>query len=289
MAERFGGKHSPGAKPTPGGIKAPAARRSRAGARVNFMFIAPVFMLWRAFTSEPVVMAQWLAAFGLVLLSAFLMREGLKAQDAYESRAIARRPAPRKIMSAVAMGAGLGVAGLAGHGVFDAIIFGALGLVMTILAFGVDPLDNKGMEGDNAFQTERVARAVDEAEKHLGNMTDAIKRAGVPALERRVADFQGSVRTMFRTIEDDPRDLTGARKYLGVYLLGATDATAKFADLYARNGDAGARSDYEALLDDLQTSFEARTQKMLTDSRTDLDIEIDVLRDRLAREGIKPE
>lgn len=118
MAERFGGKHSPGAKPTPGGIKAPAARRSRAGARVNFMFIAPVFMLWRAFTSEPVVMAQWLAAFGLVLLSAFLMREGLKAQDAYESRAIARRPAPRKIMSAVAMGAGLGVAGLAGHGVF---------------------------------------------------------------------------------------------------------------------------------------------------------------------------
>ncbi|MEL7344152.1 MAG: 5-bromo-4-chloroindolyl phosphate hydrolysis family protein [Pseudomonadota bacterium] len=256
---------------------------------MNLLFIAPVFMLWRAFTSEPTVMAQWLVAFGLVLLSAYLMREGLRAQEAFEARAIARRPAPRKVMSAIAMGAGMGVAGFAGHGLFDAAIFASLGTVMTVLAFGIDPLDDKGMEGDNAFQTERVARAVDEAEKHLGNMTSAIKRAGIPALERRVSDFQGSVRTMFRTIEDDPRDLTGARKYLGVYLLGATDATAKFADLYARNGDETARADYEALLDDLQTSFEARTQKMLTDSRTDLDIEIDVLRDRLAREGIKPE
>jgi 5-bromo-4-chloroindolyl phosphate hydrolysis protein len=91
---------------------------------------------------------------------------------------------------------------------------------------------------------------------------------------------------MFRTVEEDPRDLTGARKYLGVYLLGAKDATVKFADLYSRTRDEKARADYEALLDDLEKSFAARTQKMLLDDRSDLDVEIEVLRERLEREGV---
>lgn len=291
MAQRYGGEHSPGAKPASGGgIRPVAAKRSRVGARINLLLIAPVFMLWRAFRSEPVVMAEWLGAFALVILATYLTREGLRAEEAYHARTISRRPAvPRKLLGALFMGAGLGLAGIAGHGPLEAIIFAVLGAAIHLLAFGMDPMENKGMEGDNAFQTERVARAVDEAEKHLSAMTDAIKRAGVPALERRVATFQSSVRQMFRTVEDDPRDLTGARKYLGVYLLGAKDATAKFADLYARNGDDSARKDYESLLDDLQTNFEAQTQKMLTDNRSDLDIEIGVLRDRLAREGVKTE
>jgi hypothetical protein len=87
-------------------------------------------------------------------------------------------------------------------------------------------------------------------------------------------------------VEDDPRDLTGARKYLGVYLLGARDATSQFADLYARNRNEEARADYEALLDDLETTFTARTNKMLLDDKSSLDVEIEVLRDRLAREGV---
>ena len=99
--------------------------------------------------------------------------------------------------------------------------------------------------------------------------------------------FIATARDMFRTVEDDPRDLTSARKYLGVYLLGARDATAKFADLYARTRDEAARTDYEKLLDDLEANFTARTELLLTDNRSDLDVEIEVLRERLAREGVR--
>jgi hypothetical protein len=91
---------------------------------------------------------------------------------------------------------------------------------------------------------------------------------------------------MFRTIENDPRDLTAARKYLSVYLMGARDATVKFADIYTRGRDKDARKDYVQLLDDLEANFTARTQKMLTDDRSDLNVEIEVLRERLAREGV---
>ena len=92
---------------------------------------------------------------------------------------------------------------------------------------------------------------------------------------------------LIRTVEEDPRDLTGARKYLSVYLLGARDATIKFADIYANTRDSQARDDYLALLDDLDKNFAARTHKSLLEDKTDLNIEIEVLRERLSREGVR--
>ena len=71
-------------------------------------------------------------------------------------------------------------------------------------------------------------------------------------------------------------------------MLGARDATITFADIYARGQDPQARSDYLALLDDLEQNFAARTAKLLLDDRSDLTVEIDVLRERLQREGVRP-
>jgi hypothetical protein len=145
-------------------------------------------------------------------------------------------------------------------------------------------LTDKGMEGVDQFQTERVARAVDEAEAYLAGMKDAILRAGDRQLAARVDRFIATARTLFRNVEANPGDLTAARKFLSVYLMGARDATVKFADHYSRSRDPGTRADYEALLTDLETHFADRTQALLSDNRTDLDVEIGVLRDRLARE-----
>ncbi|MEM8802989.1 MAG: 5-bromo-4-chloroindolyl phosphate hydrolysis family protein, partial [Pseudomonadota bacterium] len=144
-------------------------------------------------------------------------------------------------------------------------------------------------EGMNEYQTERVARAVDEAEAHLAAMRDAIRRAGVSKLDRRVDAFAETARGMFRVVEEDPRDLTAARKFLSVYLMGARDATVQFADLYARSKNEEARKDYETLLDDLESSFAQKTEKLLLDDKSMLDVEIEVLRDRLEREGVRSE
>jgi len=295
MAERYGGKYSPdkgglGADERPDGPYR-GARRTRAGGRVNLLFLAPLPLAVRAFFQEPQILAQMLGSFALLLLAAWLTREGLIAQEAYEARKVARRPAiPRKIFGAVLMGFGLFGAGFAaGVGLLGATLFGILGAGLHFLAFGPDPMRDKGMEGIDTFQSDRVARAVGEAEKHLAAMSDAIKRAGNRKLEARVEHFVTTARDMFRTVEEDPRDLTAARKYLSVYLMGARDATIKFADLYARTGDKGARADYEALLTDLEENFAARTKTLLLDDRSGLDVEIEVLRERLQREGVRTE
>ncbi|WP_296474033.1 5-bromo-4-chloroindolyl phosphate hydrolysis family protein [Roseinatronobacter sp.] len=285
MSQRFSGRYSPNAANQTS--QAAIARPHPVGARVNILFVMPFAFAIRAFFQDPTGLALNLAAFGCLMLCAWLTREGVLAQAAYDARTVARRPAiPRKIFGAVLMGAGLGVAALTG-GVVPAVILGALGAVLHLGAFGPDPLRDKGMEGIDTFQTDRAAHAVEEAESHLSDMTSAIKRSGDRALARRVESFAANIRPLFRVIENDPRRLNSARRYLGIYLVGARDATVKFADIYARNQDRDARVEYEALLDDLESRFALRREALLADDRTALDIEIEVLRERLEREGLR--
>lgn len=296
MAQRYGGKHSPDGRVTGpvGHAPAPQAphpfdgkRPSGVGFRANLLFALPFLFLWKAFSGDPGTLVLSLTVFVLMMLSAWLTRDGILAQEAFDARNVARRPAiPRKIFGAGLMGAGLATATvMAGQSPVIAALLGAIGAAAHLSAFGLDPLRDKGAEGIDAFQTDRVAGAVDEAERHLAAMKDAILRAGDRRIEARVDRFAATARAMFRAVEADPRDLTAARKYLGVYLMGARDASVKFADLYARSRDPGARSEYEALLDDLERNFTAATAKLRENDHTDLTVEIEVLRERLAREG----
>ena len=292
MAERFGGRYSPTPPPPDGQRKAPKRRRmSKDEWRAGFLFVVPFPFALKAFWQEPVGLATNLATFGVLLLAFWLTREGVKAHEAYEERTVARRPAfPRKLFGTVLTGLGLALGAFSpGESLFNPLLLGLLGAGLHLFAFGPDPLKDKGAEGVDAFQSDRVARAVDEAERHLADMTAAIARLKDRPLEARLSVFQGHVRDLFRTVENDPRRLTSARRYLGVYLLGARDATVKFADLYTRTPETTARADYEALLDDLEANFSARTQALLGDDRQALEIEMDVLRERLQREGLRPE
>lgn len=296
MAKRFGGKYSPSgaSDPLPGPEPRGAytgAKVSPVGARANVMFAPALVLVATTITGGAIKMALGLSGAALLLLGAWLLREGLKAEAAFNERRVARRPAfPRKIFAAVLAGLGTGVAAFAhqaGGGLLAPIIFGAATFGLHIVAFGLDPLSDKGMEGVDTQAQDRVARVVDEAENYLSAMRDAVKRSGDRAMEQRVEAFQTTARDLIRTVEEDPRDLTSARKYLGVYLMGARDATVKFADIYARAQDQKAREDYAALLEDLGTNFAQKTQKLLVDDRSDLNVEIEVLRDRLSQEGVR--
>jgi hypothetical protein len=299
MAQRYGGKFSPDGSvqrdhstPPQQAPRNPfdGKRPSRATGRSNLLFITPIPFLINAFRGTPEDVILGIAAGAAFLLAAWLTREGIRAQEAYEARRVARRPAiPRKIFGSVLIGAGIvGGASMGGLGLIYGLAYGVIGAGLHLAAFGPDPLRDKGLEGVDQFQTDRVARAVEDAERHLTAMRDAILRAGDRGLEARVDRFATTARGLFRTVEADPGDLTAARKYLSVYLQGARDATAKFADIYAQNRSAKARADYEALLDDLETTFASRTTALLENNHTDLDIEIGVLRDRLKFEAPRP-
>ena len=291
MAQRYGGKYSPqgprGAAAPGQPLPAEAPVRVPGRWRTTVLFLSAFTFLFPAFGDAPGAMLTGLCAGGLLILAAWLTREGMRARAEWQARRVARRPAfPRILFGALATGGALALGGIIAHGPsIYAALYAIAGAALHLGAFGLDPMRDKGMEGVDAFQTDRVARAVDEAEKYLAGMKDAILRANDRMLEGRVDRFAAAARQLFRTIEGDPGDLTAARKYLSVYLMGARDATVKFADHYAQTRDPKARADYEALLTDLETTFAERSKALLAGSHTDLDVEIQVLRERLKLEA----
>lgn len=296
MAQRFGGKYSKDGSTTPQEDAIRAARAEdravdAAGARSNILFIPAIVLVFTSLNDGAAAFVTALIGGAVLTLAAWLLRDGLRAEAAYNARTIARRPSiPRKMLATALTGLGVAIAAYTGtSGILASVLYGLAAAGLHVAAFGIDPLRDKRMEGIDTFQQDRVARVVDEAEGHLAAMTDHLGTLKDRKLDLHLAGFQATARKMIRTVEEDPRDLTAARKYLGVFLMGARDATAAFVDLYKNTRDDQARTDYEALLTDLETNFAARTDTLLQGDRDGMDIEIKVLRDRLAREGVKPQ
>ncbi|PJI85015.1 5-bromo-4-chloroindolyl phosphate hydrolysis protein [Yoonia maricola] len=290
MAKRFGGKFSPDGQPSSGPRDTVQIdqRVAVSGGRVKLLYVPAIILAATSLNEGPVTLVTALVGAAILTLAAWLLQEGLEAEAAYNARKVARRPAlPRKMLASMLTGVGVAIAAYTGDsGTIGSVLYGIAAAGLHTATFGIDPMADKRMEGIDTFQQDRVARVVDEAEAYLDVMKSQIEAVSDRRLTARVEDFQIIARRMIRTVEEDPRDLTGARKFLGVYLMGARDATIKFVDLYSRKKDADVRANYEALLGDLEQNFAARTDKMLLDDRSDMDIEINVLRDRLQREGV---
>ena len=298
-AQRYGGRYSPDGRPgTTADAPPPPApfrdgRARKVSLRARLLFLLPMPLLFAGlgatFRGSAPEMVGELGGFTGLMLSAWLLNEGLRAEEAYAARAVARPPAiPRKLFAAVLTGVSIFGAGLLGldQGLAGAIAFGLVAAGAQLLAFGLDPMRRKGLEGVDEFATERIARAIDEAEALVKQTEDAAARIGDRRLEGRIDRLADQARQVFRVVEQDPRDLARARTFLSVYLLGLRDATAKFADIWGRNRDPVARKEYEALLGDLEQSFTTHRAKLLIDDRSALDIEIEVLRERLQQDGL---
>lgn len=285
MAIRFGGKHSP--EKTRTTTRAPEPIRHRLESRPKWVTIAASPFLIGAFFQPVTGMATDLAAFGMVALGMVMTREGLQAEAQYDARPVARRPAlPRKLLGGLLGGLGLAVGAAEPGALAGAGLLGVVGVALHWLSFGSDPMADKGMAGIDRARQERVARVVEEGEAYLAQMREAIARTGDTRLVARVDMLAGTAQALFRRVEMNPDDMNAARRFLGVYLMAARDATVKFADFYGATRDDKARQDYIGLIDELARNFQARTRSLAENGRSDFQVELEVLRDSLAREGL---
>lgn len=227
-----------------------------------------------------------LAALLAILGGAWMIREGQKAQAAYDARRIARPPVlPRKLLGHVAIGTGLALALFSdGAEPAPALAYGAVGALLSAIAFGFDPMRAKGLAPTGDAATDRAARSVAEAEAIIDEIVEAVAPLGDSDLAAEVALFADTARQMCHAILDDPRDLNRARRYLGVYLEGAREATKRYVRLASSAQGRVARRNYLSLLSDLRAAYAQRKQELLVNDRDALDIEIEVLRERLKRD-----
>ncbi len=296
-SKRFGGRYSPGGGSAKPAIKGPDSfkgRRAKAvSLRALLLFVLPTPLLFAAYADlsagDALGMGADLAAHAAFILGAWLLQGGLEAERAYQARTSAKPPAfPRKTAAACFAGIGVGIATFFGWGLglLETGVFTALAIGAHLSAFGFDPMKAKGLEGVSDAEADRVHEALAKAEALIAETQGAADLLRSDEITERIQRLCASARELVRAVEEDPRDLRRARKYLSVYLKGARDAAVK----YAAARDLGHRPEITAqfgvLLTDLEASFDEKRRKLLLDDQTDLEVEIEVLRDRLKQDGV---
>jgi hypothetical protein len=294
-ARRFGGAHSPGGASAP----APTAQtdwRHRAirspSLRVLLLYLAPTALplgaLLAMLRGDAVGLLWLLAAYALLIGGAALTRVGQRAAAAYAARAAARPPAwPRKLIGGAMIGLGVALCVLRSSGApTQAGLFGLIALGLHVVSFGLDPLRAKGIDGLDAEALDAAITKLETGRELVGEMRAAAARFGDRALEARVRQLTEAATEVLAQIERDPRDLRRSRRFLAVYLVGARDATVRFAQSFDASGEPAVREKFAALLDDLETHFTNHRDSLTSGDRTALDVEIEVLRDRLKAEGV---
>lgn len=267
----------------------PQGSGGRAGGRV----IAPQGVLPFLFVVPPAISAVLALARGdvgrfgqaagvtaLFFLAAWLIRRGVRAAGT-------NKPFPGRLLGAVAMA--LATAGaawfLAGHNMIVSIIFGAGALAGVVLAYGSELMPSRG-EGLSADAAE-VRQIVGEARGKLERLMRARYRIqGAPEITQKLDGIKGWIEKILALIEEDPRDLRRARKFLVVYLDGAGEVADKYVALQAKGEGASFQPRLEALLDEMEKVSAEQHAKLLENDSFDLDVQLQVLSDRLKKEGV---
>ena len=268
-------------------------RRARFRKRGWLILLAAAPLVFGAFKAltggDAVGMAINLGLFGLFGLSAYLIREGGEAEDAYEDRKYASAPAlPRKLIGSALLGGALTLTGLLGWdiGWIQSIGLGLLGAAASVLTFGVDPMRSKGEISLSGVTPQMVEEAIREAEEKIEGIERAAADVADSPLRDRLAGITARARDILKRIEEDPSDLRRARKFLKVYLDGALEATRKYVRSQHDLGETGMYMKFRSLLDDMKATFDKQHEQLLVNDHIDLDVEIDVLAERLNRETV---
>lgn len=214
-------------------------------------------------------------ALGGVLM---LIAGGLAAADMAQRHQAEDRPDLLPALGgATLVGGGVGAAQLVA-GVPD-LLAGLLGLggaAAMLVFFGP-----RRWQSHKAPPSDRLA----EGRSRIAGLRSAAGRIDEPRLRLRALTVAGRAAEVLALAERHGMDKARARKFLGVWLVGALDATEAFIRADGHTDPERARR-YCALLTDLDTALSRIETALREADRTRLDVEIEVLSERLAAEGL---
>lgn len=257
------------------------------------LFLLPLPLLTAIFFSlfrgDLLHLMLYAGSYALFLAAALLNRRGLHNEAQYQQRKIARAPGyPLKTLGAGTAAMATAVTAFAsGYGVIIAACFGACAALGCRFVYGPDPQENKRVVDTLGLDnTDQVVDALETAERHIAAIEQANRNIRNPELSARLRRIADQGRQILLLIEENPRDLRRARKFLNVYLEGAQRVAKGYAQTHRRSPSAELEENFRRVLSTIEDVFGEQHQKLLAHDVMDLDVQIEVLATQLEREGV---
>jgi hypothetical protein len=252
---------------------------------VPLAFAAVAFLARGAF---PEAMAAG-AAFGLVATGALFNRRGTLEELVAPERRFTRSSAvPHKYLAALAVAAGTMIAayGAVGQSGLVSIAFGLLALAGFHMAYRLPLLRaafGLALEeaGDKTLQ-----KMLAQAELRILAIEKSALRIRNPELEQRLQRIAGQGREILDQIIARPEERFRARKFLNVYLESAERVASRYAKTHRLAQGKELEQNFRNVLIEIENVFGQQLSRVAEHEVFDLDVQIEVLRKQLEREGI---
>lgn len=261
----------------------------RTGFKGLLLFVMPMPVLFAALVhllkgniTLSIVSGLLFAGF---MIAAIVARHGFKLESKFKLSKFSKAPGtPFKSVAAVILASSTALTAwfLTNYGMFESALFGAVTLIAFYIAYGVDPRQDKSGDISLGINADEVFEALEEAEVKIASIEASRKEIRNIEFNRHLKLIVTKARGILTLIEEDPKDLSRARKFLKVYLDGTARVTESYANTQNKSASTAALDqNFAEVLESIETTFDEQHKKLLENDQFDLDVKIEVLKAQL--------
>jgi len=230
-----------------------------------------------------VVFVLKMVGFILLSISAGALTLGIRNAIEYEDAVLAKAPkVPYKVLGSIILGVAVFyLAFIVGHkNIIISLFVGLIGTIGAIMYYGVDPLKDK-LPDSTDVNPNVLLKNLQEAQKTLEKVKDENLKIHDMKLHKKVKTAIDKAQTILDNIAKDPKDVRMARKFLVVYLDGVANVASQYNKLDEDKIDDETKQRLYHLLDEVQEKFDKEMERLQSNDRFDLDVQIDTLREQI--------
>ncbi|MBT8141966.1 MAG: hypothetical protein HKN88_05695 [Gammaproteobacteria bacterium] len=259
-----------------------------------FLFLLPLPLLLvvmrSVFTGDTKDLMYGVIASILYFYGAWITRRGLSIEKKYARRKISVPPTlPRKLIGACLFGVATFIVSkfIRQHDILFASLMGIGAFAGVVMAYGRDPSKEKSAASTpDGYSTSDVVAALEEAEEKIIDIEKARRQIRNLEMKKHLHIITGQAREILGLLEEDPKDLRKARKFLHTYLTGAKRVTEGYVKAIKHSDNDDLSKNYREVLVNIENVFAEQKQKLIAHDVLDVDIQIEVLNTRLEKEGV---
>ncbi len=224
-----------------------------------------------------------------LLAGANLNRRGIREDLIAPARRYTRPVRiPYKYLAAALVSLGTSVAAysLVEQGFAVSLTFGLLALAGFHLAYRLPPPGSLLLKARIETGDKALRRVLEQAECRVLVIETVADKVANLELTQRLRRIVAHGRAILDLIAERPTERFRARKFLNVYLEGAERVATRYAKTHRLARTQILEDNFRRVLAEIETVFERQRSQLHEHDVLDLDIQIEVLRKQLEREGI---
>jgi 5-bromo-4-chloroindolyl phosphate hydrolysis protein len=258
------------------------------------LYLLPLPILWTLFfallNGEFRLIIVNGIAYALFLLGASFARRGFVIEKEYKNSILAKAPKIKykSIASVIISVATFFTSYFAtANGLFLSILLGLVAFVGFYLYYGLDPRVDKVGELNIGVRAEDVIEITSKAKQRIKTIKKLSNEIADSEVETHLGTIINETEGIIKSIEENPNDLSRARKFFNVYLHRTEAITDEYAqNLKNKNIDTKMRKNYIHLLETVKETIIKQKERLNEDDITRLDVQIEALTKQIKNEGV---